>query len=51
MNFFFVVEKIKENKKDERVEVIVVLCKLLELVVSIVGLFLIKKKKNHCGII
>lgn len=47
MNFFlFLLKKLRKIKKMKEFEVIVVLCKLLEWVVSIVGLFLIKKKKK-----
>lgn len=44
MNFFLLLKKLRKIKKMKEFEVIVVLCKLLEWVVSIVGLFLIKKK-------
>lgn len=44
MNFFLLLKKLRKIKKMKEFEVIVVLCKVLEWVVSIVGLFLIKKK-------
>ena len=43
---FFWLKRLRKIKKIKEFEVIVVLCKLLEWVVSIVGLFLKKKKKK-----
>ena len=43
---FFWLKRLRKIKKIKEFEVIVVLCKLLEWVVSIVGLFHKKKKKK-----
>ena len=48
---FFWLKRLRKIKKIKEFEVIVVLCKLLEWVVSIVGLFLKKKKKKKKKII
>ena len=47
---FFWLKRLRKIKKIKEFEVIVVLCKLLEWVVSIVGLFLKKKKKIIVGL-